>query len=63
MFTPLLQQGCLNVGDNTPFTDSHIPAQLGQLSVTPDGQLNVTGGDTMFLEVLCCSAGQLKYLR
>lgn len=51
----------MHVGDDTTTSDGGLDKGV-QLLITTDGELQVTGSDTLHLEILGSIAGQLQHL-
>jgi len=57
----LADEGLVDVGDDTTARDGGLDQRV-QLLVTADGQLKMSGGDPLDLEILGSVAGQLQHL-
>lgn len=58
----LLENECLvDVGDDTTSSDGRLDESI-ELLVSSDGQLKMSGRDSLHLEVLACIPGQLQHL-
>ena len=57
----LNDQGLVDVGDHTTASNGSLDQSV-ELFVTADGKLQVTGSDSLHLEVLAGVAGELKHL-
>ena len=60
-FVALHDQGLVDVGDHTTASNGSLDQSV-ELFVTADGKLQVTGSDSLHLEVLAGVAGELKHL-
>ena len=58
----LANEGLVNVGNDTTASNGSLDEGV-QLFVTTDGELQVTGSDTLHLQVLGCVTGQLEDLK
>lgn len=58
----LVDEGLVDMRDDTSPGDGRFDQRI-QLFVTADGELQVSRGDTLHLEVLACITRQLQHLR